>query len=72
MSFPNPFIWLRRQAAEAVVLGTADGLRALAPEGEPVPANLDELRALLAASVQPAKQLPAPADDEPKKGRARG
>lgn len=62
----NPFAWLRRQAAEAVVLGTADGLRAVAPEGQEPPATVDELRALLAASAP--KSLPARAgEEEPKK-----
>jgi hypothetical protein len=61
----NPFNWLRRQAAEAVVLGTADGLRAVAPEGQEPPTDLAELRALLSANVQP-KALAAPRDeDEP-------
>lgn len=58
----NPFSWLRRQAAEAVVLGTADGLRAVTPEGE-TPPDLGELRRLLAESTQP-KQLAAPKDEE--------
>jgi len=62
----NPFIWLRRKAAEAVVLGTSDGLRAVAPEGEDVPADLAELRQLLAA--QQPKALPA-AGGEPETAR---
>jgi hypothetical protein len=57
----NPFDWLRRKAAEAVVLGTSDGLRAVAPDGETPPTDLTELRAMLAASVP--KSLP-PAKDE--------
>lgn len=60
----NPFNWIRRLAADAVVSGVADGLRAVAPDGE-APADLDELRKQLAAAVQP-KNLPAAAD---KKGK---
>lgn len=69
----NPFVWLRRQAAEAVVLGTADGLRAVAPEGQEPPADLAELRQMLAAAVGPKALPPAPeAEGEPaKKGRAK-
>ncbi|HEY1187524.1 MAG TPA: hypothetical protein VGE74_07685 [Gemmata sp.] len=59
----NPFTWLRRQAAEAVVLGTADGLRAVAPEGEQPPADLAELRLMLSQAVAP-KQLPAAGSEE--------
>ena len=68
----NPFVWLRRKAAEAIVLGTADGLQAVTPEGETPPASLDELRALLAAAVQP-KALPpaAEAADEPARAGGR-
>jgi hypothetical protein len=40
----------------------------LTPEGEPVPADLAELRARLAAAVTP-KQLAAPDDEPAKKGR---
>jgi hypothetical protein len=47
----NPFTWIRRKAAEAIVLGTADGLRAVTPEGEQVPQDLGDLRQLLAASA---------------------
>lgn len=70
----NPFFWLRRQAAEAVILGTADGLRAIAPEGEQPPTDLAELRAMLAAAVQPkqltaAKADAAEAEAEPTKGK---
>lgn len=60
----NPFSWLRRQAAESVVLGISDGLRAVAPEGQEPPASIDDLRQLLAESAQP-KALPAAKDDEP-------
>jgi hypothetical protein len=47
----NPFNWIRRKAAEAVVLGTADGLRAITPAGEEPPADMGELRALLATTI---------------------
>jgi hypothetical protein len=47
----NPFSYLRRKAAEAIVLGTADGLRAVTPEGEQVPQDLGELRQLLATTA---------------------
>lgn len=69
----NPFIWLRRKAAEALVEGVADGLRAVTPEGEQPPSDLAELRALAARSID-AKALPASAEeeeDEPKR-KARG
>jgi len=56
----NPFTWLRRKAAEAIVLGTADGLRAVTPEGEVVPADLGDLRALLATSTMDVKAIAAP------------
>ena len=65
----NPFGWIRKMAAEAVVLGTGDGLRAVAPEGEPPPSDLAELRAMLAAAVAPPKQLAAPDDEPAKKGK---
>jgi hypothetical protein len=66
----NPFGWIRKMAAEAVVLGTGDGLRAITPEGEEPPADLADLRAMLAAAVAPTKALPAAPDDEPaKKGK---
>lgn len=60
----NPFIWLRRKAAEAVVLGTADGLRAVTPEGEEPPSDFADLRQLLASAVggEP-KALPAASED---------
>ena len=60
----NPFTWLRRKVAESVVSGVADGMRAVAPEGEEVPADLTELRAILGAAVFP-KALSAAEDDEP-------
>jgi hypothetical protein len=61
----NPFDWLRRKAAEAVVLGTSDGLRAVAPDGETPPTDLTELRAMLAASIAPKQLAAAPDDDDP-------
>jgi hypothetical protein len=65
----NPFGWIRKLAGEAVVAGTADGLRAVAPDDDAPPADLADLRAMLAAAVTP-RQLPAAPDDEPaKKGR---
>lgn len=70
----NPFSWLRRQAAEAVVLGTADGLRAVTPDGQDPPADVGELRAMLAAAVQQPKAIAAPKaeaveqESEPAKG----
>lgn len=66
----NPFAWLRRQAAEAVVLGTADGLRAVSPEGEAPPADLTELRAMLAAAVNP-KMLAAAPESEAEPARSK-
>ncbi len=74
----NPFHWLRTQAAKALVAGVADGMRAITPDGEDPPANLDELRALLASAAEP-KQLAAHGEgeeDEPvttltKKGRGK-
>lgn len=54
------FGWLRKKAAEGVVLG--DGLRAVAPEGEEPPADLDDLRKMPAAAV-PARELPPVAGD---------
>lgn len=63
----NPFHWIRRKAAEAVALGVADGMRAVAPAGEEPPADLDALRQLVGASVD-LKAIEAPkaeADPEP-------
>lgn len=57
------FGWLRRRAAEAVVNGVGDALKAVTPEGETPPTDLSELRAMLAESVTP-KALPAASDDE--------
>jgi len=41
---------LRRKAAEAIVLGCGDGFRAVTPDGEMVPTDLAELRAMLATT----------------------
>lgn len=67
------FGWIKRKAAESVVQGVADGVKAITPEGEPPPADLGELRAMLAASVAaPAKALPAAAEaDEPEPAAAK-
>lgn len=63
------FGWIRRKAAESVVNGVADGLRAVTPEGEEVP-DIAELRALLATATEAPKQLAAPSEEEPvKRGR---
>jgi len=56
----NPFTWIRRKAAEAVVLGTADGLRAITPDGETPPADLAELRGMLATIVIDTKAIAGP------------
>lgn len=56
------FGWIKRRAAEAVVQGVADGVKAITPEGEQPPTDLAELRALLAESVTP-KALPAAEPD---------
>lgn len=58
----NPFSWIRRKAAEAIVLGTADGLRAVTPDGEPVPQDLGELRQLLATTAD-VKAIAAPTSE---------
>ncbi|WP_439627421.1 hypothetical protein [Gemmata sp.] len=54
----NPFLWLRRKAAEAVALGVADGMRAVNPDGEEPPTDLDALRQLVAAGAD-AKAITA-------------
>ena len=64
MSVFSPFAFLRRKVAEAVILGTADGLKAVLPdEGEQPPTDLDGLRQLLATAAEP-KALSAKSDDE--------
>lgn len=60
----NPFLWLRRKAAEAVALGVADGMRAVTPDGEDPPTDLDALRQLVAAGSD-AKALAAGAEPDP-------
>ncbi len=62
----NPFIWIRRKAAESIALGVSDGLLALTPEGETPPTDLAGLRAMLAAAVEP-KAIAAHDDESPKK-----
>ena len=61
MSF-SPFEWIRRKAAEAVALGVADGVQAVAPDADAPPADLTELRAMLADRVPRA--LPAATGEE--------
>jgi hypothetical protein len=68
MTMFNPFAYLRRKAAEAVVGGVSDGLRAVAPEGEDPPPDLDSLRAMLAQAAQPRALAAAP--DEPEDAEA--
>lgn len=69
------FGWLRRAAAQAVVDGVRDGLVAVADDENGTPAaDLGELRARIAAAVQPkaiAAGVPAPAPepDEPAKSK---
>jgi len=63
----NPFNWLRRKAAESVVNGIADALQAVTPEGEAPPADLNELRELLASATE-MKALPE-AETTKKKGK---
>ncbi|MCE9564254.1 MAG: hypothetical protein K8U57_19600 [Planctomycetes bacterium] len=55
---------LRRKAAEAIVLGCSDGFRAVTPEGEPVPTDLNELRAMLAGIGAEPKALAAAVAEE--------
>ena len=66
----NPFVWIRRKAAEAVALGVADGMRSIAPAGEEPPADLDGLRQLVAVSVD-VKAIEAPAEGEPARRRGK-
>lgn len=60
----NPFGWIRRKAAEAFVQGIADGAAAITPEGETPPADLNELRAMLAQAVAPKALAAAPVEEE--------
>ena len=54
-----------------VGLGTADGLRAVTPEGEVPPADLGDLRQLLANATE-LKAITAPAElEEPTKRRGK-
>ena len=53
----NPFNWLRKKCAEAVVLGVSDGLAAVTPDGDETP-DLGELRQRLAEALTP-RALPA-------------
>jgi hypothetical protein len=62
---------LRRKTAEAILGGAGDALAVLTPDETP-PANLDDLRRMLAEAVKvPAApaQLAAAPDDEPKPRR---
>jgi len=61
--------WVRGLFRDAALGGISDAMAVLTPEGEPVPADLAELRARLAAAVTPPKQLAAPDDEPAKKGK---
>lgn len=65
----NPFSYLRNLAAQSVVQGVADGLRAVTPEGESPP-DIAELRALLASATE-MKALPGHDEEPTKKGRGK-
>lgn len=67
----NPFSYLRRKAAEAIVLGTADGLRAVTPEGETPPQDLGDLRQLLASATE-VKAIEAPEPEAEPASKRRG
>jgi hypothetical protein len=68
----NPFHWIRQQAATAVVGGIADGIAAVTPPGEQPPADLDQLRGLIAARLALPAAPPQPDDNaEPAKRRGR-
>lgn len=58
----NVFGWLRSQARQAVLGGISDALAEVATEEQP--ANLDQLRVMLAAAGSGAKALSAPTGDE--------
>lgn len=62
------FGWIRRKAHDAVMGGISDAMLEIAP-GESPPANLDGLRAMLAATD--VKAIAAPTEEEPAK-KARG
>jgi len=61
--------WVRGLFRDAALGGISDAMAVLTPEGEPVPADLAELRARLAAAVSPTRQLAAPDDEPAKKGK---
>lgn len=67
----SPFAWIRQQAASAVMNGIADACQAVTPPGEQPPADLAQLRQLVAARLVPAlPPAPQPDDTEPaKRGR---
>jgi hypothetical protein len=66
------FARIRERARAAVLLGVADAADDLLGAADPSPADLDRVRALLAAAE--ARSLPAAdtaTEDGPKKGRAK-
>ena len=68
----NIWSYLARKTAEAMAKGAADFLAAVTPEGDPPPADLDEIRKRLAAVAgADAKALPAAEEEPAKKGRAK-
>jgi hypothetical protein len=67
----SPWAWLRRKAAESIALGVADGLAAVAPEGEETTPDLASLRALAAGSATTPRALAPPPEEEPGKPRGR-
>jgi hypothetical protein len=68
----SPWAWLRRKAAESIALGVADGLAAVAPEGDSDPPDLASLRALAAGSATTPRALPPPPEEEGVSRRGRG
>jgi hypothetical protein len=60
----NPFAWIRRKVAEAFVQGASDGLRAITPDGEIPPADLGELRTILANEIKALPAAPPPPEKE--------
>lgn len=71
--FISPWAYLRRKAAEAVALGVADGLAAVAPGGEELPhPDLDSLRQLAAGQVAGSPRALAPAQPDEEAARPRG
>lgn len=68
----DPFDYLRRQAASAVMSGVADACQALTPDGEQPPADLEQLRGLIAARLALPAAQPQPDDNaEPAKRRGK-